>query len=169
MGGQSAAIAGLASCAASAALASKSFFIVSSYAETNGGCEQKLLMVSPLLRDQRHHILYSRSFTVAPRPQLPGICRALASDSRPALFGQQGLCEMWPTISNPNFDTPVRLRVGRNKALCHPRLETALRLSQHHGAGRKLSGAGSSKACFRIQRPRRRPTSAQCSFPARFL
>ncbi len=108
MTGHSAAIAGLTSCAASATVASKSFFIVSSYAETNGGCEQKLLIV-PLTPRPRDHYYNSRSFTVAARPQLPEICRALASDSRSA-FEQQGLCEMWPTIANPKFDTPVRLR-----------------------------------------------------------
>src|SRR5262245_48310322 len=103
MTGQSAAIAGLTSCAASATVASKSFFIVSSYADTNGGCEQKLLIVPPYSETTGTIYYNSRSFTVAARPQLPGICRALASDRRPALFGQQGLCEMWATIANPNL------------------------------------------------------------------
>jgi IS605 OrfB family transposase len=56
--------------------------------------------------------LLSRARTlasVAARPQLPGICRALGSDSS---FGQQGLCEMWPTIASPKFDTPIRLCVN---------------------------------------------------------
>ena len=135
MTGHSAAIAGLTSCAASATVASKSFFMVSSYAETNGGCEQKLL-----------------SSPTAARPQLPGICHALASDSRSA-FGQQGLCEMWPTIASPKFDTPVRLRV-RGKQGVMPfkgwRPPSWVRVPN-------ISGAGSSKACFRIQRAQRQP------------
>src|SRR5215510_7776175 len=71
MTGQSAAIAGLTSCAASATVASKSFFIVPPLPETNG---------------DHIHILQCRSFTVAARPQPPGICRALISGSRSALL-----------------------------------------------------------------------------------
>src|SRR5262249_21906681 len=102
MGGQSAAIAGLASCAASAALASKSFFIVSSYAETNGGCEQKLLMVSPLLRDQRHHILYSDLLLLRPGHS----CRESAVPW-PAIAGQHYLDSRACARCGPLFLIPI--------------------------------------------------------------
>src|SRR5215831_3698071 len=98
MTGHSAAIAGLTSCAASATVASKSFFMVSSYAETNGGCEQKLLS------------------SVAARPHLPGICHALASDSRSA-FGQQGLCDCGPLLPVPNLTHLFASACAGNKAL----------------------------------------------------
>src|SRR5262249_35078473 len=73
----------------------------------------------------------------------------------------------WPAIAGQHLDSRACARCGPlllipnlthlfasaragNKALSHSRLETALRLSQHHGAGPQTSVVlGRARACFR--------------------
>jgi hypothetical protein len=123
MTGQSAAIAGLTSCAASATIASKSFFISSPLPETDG--------------DQYYdHILQLRSFAVAARPQPPGICSAFGRRPRPMVKSDLMSARCGPLLIQIRHTCSPRR--ARNNALCHSvNLEITLRLSQHAGAGRK--------------------------------
>src|SRR6266446_2200223 len=164
MTGQSAAIAGLTSCAASATVASKSFFMVSSYAETNGGCEQKLLIV-PLLRDHGN-------ITTILDPLLlrPGHRYRESDVPWPAIAGQhldgRACARCGPLLLIPNLTHLFASACAGNKALCHLRAGDRLEAVAASWCGSQtLVGLGRARLVsgFSVRNANTRPLSGPSS------